>query len=171
MHLGFKTSPASILEALYQEVYQSKMKGLPICNEDIKVEAIDFQLWQNQWVGILITPWFTNLLIIRQQDQDWPELKLAKGNEKNIAFPAGNIKFTPRFEPELGTYLCCSLISPMNECPSHKQAVTDAKNAMRQLVQIPIDVQVIDASNDEESLSNKQLARRNFLRGKRHVAL
>ncbi len=75
MHQGFETSPAPILEALYQDVYHSKMTGLPICNEDINVEAIDFKLWQNQWIGILITPWFTNLLIIRQKGEDWPELK------------------------------------------------------------------------------------------------
>ena len=67
MHLGFSTSPAPILEALYQKVYQEQMKGLPICNENIKVEAVDFQLYQDQWLGVLVTPWFTNLLILRQK--------------------------------------------------------------------------------------------------------
>jgi len=171
MHLGFDTNPAPVLEALYQRVYQQDMKGLPICNDDIKVEAIDFKLWEGHWVGIMITPWFTNLLILRQQGQDWPELKLGKHNKKNIAFPAGNIEFTPRFEPELGIYLCCSLISPMNECPSHEKAVIDAKQAIRQLKEIPIDIQVVDAANSSNELSEKQQARRNFLRGERQVAL
>ncbi len=171
MHQGFSESPAATLEALYQEVYLNEMKGLPICNDEIKVEAIGFQLWEGQWLGILITPWFTNLLILRQEGQDWPEMKLAKGNDKHIAFPAGNIKFTPRFEPQLGKYLCCSLVSPMNECSSHQQAVVDAKQAMRQLVQIPIDIQFIDAGDDEKSLSSAQQARRSFLSGKRQVAL
>jgi len=169
MHLGFSTSPASVLETLYQRVYQEEMKGLPICNDNIKVEAVDFQLYQDQWMGILVTPWFTNLLIIRQLGQDWPELKLAKGNEQFFNFPVGDIKFTPRFEPELGTYFCCSLVSPMSEVSSHQQAIIDAKLAMRQLIQTPIDIKVIDAGND--TLNEKQQARRNFFRGKRQVAL
>ncbi len=169
MHLGFSTSPAPVLEALYQEVYQDKMQGMPICNEQINVEAVDFQLYQDQWLGVLVTPWFTNLLIIRQKGQDWPELKLAKGNEQFFSFPAGEIKFTPRFEPELGTYFCCSLVSPMNEVSSHQQAIIDAKQAMRQLTQVPIDIKMIDAGN--ETLNEEQQSRRNFFRGKRQVAL
>jgi len=177
MHLGFSTSPAPKLEALYQKVYQDEMQGLPICNEKIKVEAVDFQLYQDQWIGVLVTPWFTNLLILRQQGQDWPEFKLAKGNEQLFSFPAGEIKFTPRFEPELGSYLCCSLVSPMAEVASHKQAIIDAKHAMRQLTQIPIDIKIIDinendaGANTDETLNKEQQSRRSFFRGKRQVAL
>ena len=169
--LGFAENPAAVIEALYQKVYQQQMQGLPICNDDIEVEAVGFHLWQDQWLGIMITPWFTNLLILRQQGQHWPEFKLAKGNEKMLSFPAGEIKFTPRFEPELGSYLCCSLVSPMNECPSHQQAVLDAKNALRQLTQVSIDVKVIENNEDSSAeFSTKQHARRNFLRGKRQSA-
>jgi len=169
MHLGFSTSPAPVLEALYQRVHQEEMKGLPICNEDIKVEAIDFQIFQDQWLGILVTPWFTNLLILRQEGKDWPEFKLGKGNDIQLNFPAGTIKFTPRFEPELGSYLCCSLVSPMTEVASHQQAIMDAKNALRQLTQVAIDIKVVDAGKEE--LDAAQQSRRNFFRGKRQVAL
>lgn len=169
MHLGFSTSPAPILEALYQKVYQEQMHGLPICNDKIKVEAVDFQLYQEQWLGILVTPWFTNLLILRQQGQDWPKMKLAKGNEKYLSFPSGDIKFTPRFEPELGTYLCCSLVSPMTEVNSHQQAMMDAKNALRQLTHEPINIKVVDAGDD--TLNEHQQSRRNLFRRKRQVTL
>ena len=169
MHPGFSSSPENELIALYQRVYQEEMQGLPICNDNINIEAIDFQLYQDQWLGILITPWFTNLLILRQKDKLWPKFKLGKGNEQYINFPAGDIKFTPRFEPELGSYLCCSLVSPMTEVNSHQQAVNDAKNAMRQLLQTQIEVKIIDAGNDE--LTEEQLSRRNFFRGKRQLAL
>lgn len=169
MHPGFASSPATTLETLYQAVYDKEMKGLPICNDNIRVEAVDFQLWQDQWVGILVTPWFTNLLIIRQEGQEWPEMKLAKGNDKHISFPAGSIKFTPRFEPELGSYLCCSLVSPMNECPSHKKAVLDAKQALRQLTQIPISIKAVDS--DDNNLSSEQQSRRRLLFGQPQAAL
>ena len=169
MHLGFSTNPAPVLEALYEKVYQQEMQGLPICNNNIKVEAVDFQLYQQQWMGILVTPWFTNLLILRQQGQEWPKFKLGKGNEQYFNFPAGDIKFTPRFEPELGSYLCCSLVSPMTEVSSHQQAINDAKVAMRQLTHTPIDIKVIDSAT--ETLDDNQQSRRNFFSGKRQVAL
>ena len=168
MHLGFATSPASVLEEKYQQVYLQEMKGLPICNDDIKVEAVDFQLWEGHWVGVLITPWFTNLLIIRQKDQDWPEFKLGKYNQQEIIFPAGAIKFTPRFEPEIGQYLCCSLVSPMNEVASHEKALKDAKNAMRQLFTVPIEIKNVDCDSE---LNQDQQARRSFLQGKRKAAV
>lgn len=164
MHAGFKESPASTLEAMYQQVYVDEMKGLPICNDDIKVQAVDFQLWEDHWVGILITPWFTNLLIIRQEGQQWPEFTLGKYHKKEIIFPAGAIKFTPRFEPQLGQYLCCSLVSPMTEVATHQQALRDAKNAMRQLLTMPIEIKQIDSDTE---LNNEQQARRSFLKGKR----
>ena len=167
MHPGFKTSPAQVLETLYQKVYQEKFKGLPICNDDIQIQAIDFQLWEGQWLGILVTPWFTNLLILRQEGQHWPEFKLGKHHQREITFPAGTIKFTPRFEPELGIYLCCSLVSPMTEVASNQQALQDAKNAMRQLLTLPIQVQTIDPNE----LSDQQKSRRSFLQGKRQLAL
>ncbi len=175
MHQGFSSSPAKTLESLYQAVYENTMKGMPICNDAIKIEAIGFQLWEKQWLGILVTPSFTNLLILRQQDQAWPTFKLAKGNEQFISFPVGDIKFTPRFEPELGSYLCCSLVSPMNECPSHQQAVIDAKTALRQLIQIPIISKTVDNTKEENSdsenaLSQHQKSRRSFLGGKRQLA-
>ncbi len=94
---------------------------------------------------------------------------MAKGNEQFFNFPAGDIKFTPRFEPELGTYFCCSLVSPMTEVNSHQQAIIDAKLAMRQLTQVPIDIKVIDVGT--ESLSEAQQSRRSFFSGKRQVAL
>ena len=167
MHSGFKTNPAQILEALYQKVYENEFKGLPICNDDIQVQAIGFQIWEGQWLGILVTPWFTNLLILRQQGQHWPELKLGKQHQQEITFPAGTIKFTPRFEPELGTYLCCSLVSPMTEVTSHSQALQDAQNALRQLLTLPIQVHTLDPSE----LSDQQKSRRSFLQGKRRLAL
>ena len=188
---GFKEDPSKVLEGLYQRVYQKDMKGLPISNPVIKVEAIGFRVWEGQWVGVMITPWFINLLILWREGEDWPELKLNKGNDLIISFPAGPIKFTPRFEPELGYYLCCSLASPMGDFVSHTQAVNSAVEVMKQLTAIPlVDISSVQdpssvqdlLSTQEKSLtqekpltqeksltqehsSEKSLSRRDFLRG------
>ena len=169
---GFKDDPSRVLEDLYQRVYEKDMKGLPISNPAIQVEAVGFRVWEGHWVGVMVTPWFINLLILWRQGEDWPELKLNKGNDLAISFPAGLIKFTPRFEPELGYYLCCSLASPMGEFVSHTQAVNSAVEAMKQLTAIPL----VDISSDQQQvvqdqsviqqkpITEKTLSRRDFLR-------
>ncbi|OMH32117.1 [NiFe]-hydrogenase assembly chaperone HybE [Motiliproteus sp. MSK22-1] len=181
---GFKDNPSKVLEDLYQQVYEKDMKGLPISNPAIQVEAVGFRVWEGHWVGVMVTPWFINLLILWRQGEDWPELKLNKGNDLAIAFPSGLIKFTPRFEPELGYYLCCSLASPMGEFVSHTQAVNSAVEVMKQLTAIPLvyisgDQQPVAVQDPlpnqqrplterlalaQEQAPEKSLSRRGFLR-------
>ncbi|RDE19816.1 [NiFe]-hydrogenase assembly, chaperone, HybE [Motiliproteus coralliicola] len=168
---GFSDNPAAVLEALYERVYEQEMKELSICNPQVRVEAVEFKVWEGQWVGAVVTPWFINLYILHRQGESWPELKLGKGNEIAIEFPAGVIKFTPRFEPELGYYLCCSLVSPMGDYDNHAQAVQAAIDAVRQLTAIPLldtTAQQPDTVQQHEPISDQEpLSRRDFLRGKR----
>ena len=157
MSTSFNDNPAKVLEALYRRVYDEEMRELPIVNPAIEVEAHGFVQWDGHWVGVLITPWFINLLILRHPDHAWPTLKLGKGNDRSVAFPAGVIDFTPRFEPELGMYLCRSLASPMTEYNSHQQALESARQVMRELTAIPL---AVDATEQPASPS-----RRAFLAG------
>ena len=126
------------------------------------MQAVPFKVWEDQWVGVLVTPWFINLLIIHRQGQSWPTLNLAKGNDIAVQFPVGKIKFTPRFEPELGTYLCCSLASPMGDFSSHEQALGSAQDVMRQLTAIPL-----KTVEEDKLTAAPAISRRAFLRGSR----
>ena len=174
---GFDHNPSDTLEALYRRVHREEMAELAICNPAVEVEALEFKRWEGHWVGAVVTPWFINLLIIRHSDEDWPELKLGKGNELAISFPAGTINFTPRFEPELGVYLCCSLVSPMIDYKTHGQARQAALDAIRQLTAIPLlnttdeTIQSSNAASAQASIVQQQepepeaLSRRGFLTG------
>lgn len=52
------------LLAAYRHVDEERMRGLPICNPALGVEAVGFRDWQGDRLGVLLTPWFMNLVLI-----------------------------------------------------------------------------------------------------------
>ena len=41
----------------------ARMEGLDFVNPALSVEAVAFAPWQGHWLGVLITPWFMNLIL------------------------------------------------------------------------------------------------------------
>ncbi|WP_426416029.1 [NiFe]-hydrogenase assembly chaperone HybE [Aestuariirhabdus sp. LZHN29] len=137
-HPGFALNPSPILEQVFSNVLENRMQDMPLINRRVEVEAVGFEEWEGQWLGVLITPWFINLILIRKEGSPWPQLELAKGNEINIAFPQGTYRFCPREEEGIGHYLCCSLMSPLQEINSHDEARRLALDVMRLIRQLPL---------------------------------
>ena len=52
------------LEQAFERVRTERMAGLPILNEQLRVEALGFRDWQAVRVGALVTPWSINLVIL-----------------------------------------------------------------------------------------------------------
>ncbi len=138
MIIQHKNNPAPLLERIYNLTLQQKMQGLRLCNDALSVEAVGFHKYDGHWMGILITPWFLNLMIIPSADEPWPDLIPGKGNEIAINFPSGHYKFSPRNEPEIGSYLCCSLSSPLPEWNNQLEIRETAEAILQQLVSLPI---------------------------------
>jgi [NiFe] hydrogenase assembly HybE family chaperone len=63
---------------------------------------------------------------------------MGKGKELKINFPQGSYKFSARQEEEVGSYLNCSLASPVHEWKSQSDAVDTAKDVMRLIMLIPL---------------------------------
>jgi hypothetical protein len=51
-----------MLAAIYRDVGERSMRDLPIFNEALGVEAIGFQRFGGHVVGIMVTPWFMNVI-------------------------------------------------------------------------------------------------------------
>ena len=113
-------NPASVLEDAFRAVYEERMQGLPFINPALSVEAIDVSPWNGHWLGVLITPWFMNLMLLPDDDAAWPALR--PGEKCEQSFPAGIFEFIAGHEPTLGEYLACSLFSPMFEFADHETA-------------------------------------------------
>ena len=44
------------------------MAGVPMLNPALRVQAVGFRHWQSHWLGVLVTPWFMNLMLLPRID-------------------------------------------------------------------------------------------------------
>ena len=102
--------PEDRLVSYFQTVLQDRMQGMPIVNPKLSVAAVGFTDYQQDRVGVLITPWFMNLVLLPQGEFQASE---QVGTKFTSSFPAGSYEFIVySMEPE-EAYRACSLFSPM----------------------------------------------------------
>ena len=116
------------LEADFREIYNGKMRDVPLCNHSLHVQAVGFQTWQGHYLGVLIAPWFMNLVLLPGPDESWPTL--VTGEKEVIGFPSGQYEFIHNTREQVGGYKACSLFSPMGDFASQMQAVDVARAVM-----------------------------------------
>lgn len=160
-------APAKLLERVFVHIAQTRMADVPILNPALRVEAVGFREWEGRWIGVLVTPWTINLVLLPGQGAPLTPLAL---DEKSVwNFPSGAYEFMGLNEPAIGTCHICSLISPVTEFDSHDEALAVAQ-------EIIITLFAESARNDElatmvdnarlkgESISQQNMSRRDFLR-------
>ncbi|MGR9053765.1 MAG: [NiFe]-hydrogenase assembly chaperone HybE [Gammaproteobacteria bacterium] len=147
------------VEAVFEHVLQSRMAGLPLVNTRLRVQGLEFRRIDDLWAGILITPWFMNLLILPHDAVGWQTLQL--GTKIVYSFPAGDFEFTVAHERRIGPYASCSLFSPMFQFDRQAVAIATAQAAWRALF---IDGKSIDLSSS--SARTESISRRALLRGR-----
>ena len=125
----------SALERCFERVRTERMAGLPILNEQLRVEALGFRDWQDVRVGALVTPWSINLIILRGSLAPLPALRT--GESRSFVFPSGEYAFVGAEDPVVGAYAQCSLFSPAFEFDSHEAAITAARAALDALFTLP----------------------------------
>lgn len=80
----------------YQYVYTHKMNDVPIVNNKLEVEVVGFVDWGQAKsnsaaeVGVLITPWFMNIVLL---PKDSMQQEVRVGKTVNILFPDGEYSF------------------------------------------------------------------------------
>lgn len=124
-----RVNPSALVEAVYLRILHERMSGLPILNPQLSVRAVCFERWQNEWRGIVLTPWCMSLLLLPGEScQEWPVLR---GNQRCYrSFPAGTFSFLASSEDEIGSYLSCALISPMAGFTCQQDALLTAEAAL-----------------------------------------
>jgi [NiFe] hydrogenase assembly HybE family chaperone len=160
------------LEAVFNDIAQTRMAGVPICNSALRVQVVGLREWQGRWVGVLITPWTISLVLMPGTDAPLPVLGMEE--KKAWDFPSGKYEFFGLNEPSLGTCQVCSLISPVIDYVNQEDAVKVAGQVMEALF-VPAKVEPRHDEDRAEMLKNaqpmvepglkKQLSRRDFLRG------
>jgi [NiFe] hydrogenase assembly HybE family chaperone len=118
------------LVAHFESVYRLHMQGLPIVNARLQVEAVGFRVYDGDQLGVLITPWFMNLILLPAGD-DWSGCQ--QGSTERIEFPSGPIEFTVARDDELGCYLTAVLFRSVSDVPDQDTARGIAKQIMQEL--------------------------------------
>ena len=126
-----RPDPSVQVVRVFEAIHASRMQGMPLLNPALRVEAVGFRRWQGRWLGVLITPWFMNLMLLPDDAAAWQRLppRAALG----YVLPAGVFEFIGGHEPQLGDYQSCSLFSPVFEFADQDGARATALAALEAL--------------------------------------
>ena len=140
------------LVAHYEMIFEERMRGLPIVNERLAVEAVGFEQWEDQDLGILITPWFMNLVLLPDSAR---LADMAQGDRVDCKFPSGSCELTVYHDEQLGSYLAAVLFRTVADFPDQEIARAIAEEALAQIL------------TDPPEKESPQVSRRGLLTGLR----
>lgn len=144
------------LERVFTHIANTRMADVPIVNPALQVATVGFRLWQTYWVGVLLTPWTINLVLMPDKQGELEALPLDQ--RRAWRFPSGDYDFMGLHEEALGVCHFCPLISPVTEFATQEQALALAREIAEALFT------ETTPGNHEELLSKRDLSRRDFLR-------
>ena len=124
------------LVAHYEAIYTGRMQDLPIVNRRLSVEAVGFEQWEDQDLGVLITPWFMNLVLLPDSGR---LADLPQGDRIECRFPSGPCELTVCHDEELGSYLAAVLFRTVADFPDQDIARAVAEEALAQILTDPPD--------------------------------
>jgi [NiFe] hydrogenase assembly HybE family chaperone len=164
-----RPSPAVALERTFETVRRERMEGVPMLNPALEVEAVGFRPWREHWLGILITPWFMNVVLMPRVDAAWQPV--GERESRHHLFPGGVFEFIGGREATLGDYQACSLFSPMFDFADQREARATALAALDALFDpasreaAPIRAQAPAAEAQASVEDRPTLSKRDFLFG------
>lgn len=144
------------LAARYRHIAETAMADVPICNAALAVASCDFRAWGGQAIGIVVTPWFMNLIATALPGTD--VAPTANGSSVRLALPSGEVEFIAGDLEGIGRIDACSLFSPVLEFETMEAAVETAREAMRAFFDV--------AALAEPPKPPSSVNRRDLLRGR-----
>ncbi len=165
------SGPAELLEQVFSHIAATRMADVPILNPSLRVEAVNFREWEGRWIGVLVTPWMINLVLLPGENAPLESLRLDE--KQTWVFPSGAYEFMGLNEEMLGPCHICPLISPVMEFATHEEAVAVAGEIMQTLFKAEhsdkergeqLTEMIEEARLKGESLAHTPISRRDFLR-------
>jgi len=123
---------ADTLLQTFEYILQENMQGIPILNTRLQVQTLGFQIFEDRIMGIVITPWLMNLVMLPNEYDDWDKLEL--GKKMPIKFPSSSYKFMVNEIDGIGKCKTHSMYSPMHEFSSQDHAVKVAQDFLNDLM-------------------------------------
>ena len=118
---------ADRLTAAFSHIAETRMRGLPLLNHALRVECVGPVHWQGEWLAVMVTPWFMNLMLLPETRAAWSH---TPGATISRSLPSGTYSFVAAEDEVLGPTLSCSLFSPMFDFSSQEDAVALAREVL-----------------------------------------
>jgi [NiFe] hydrogenase assembly HybE family chaperone len=115
------------LIAAYRRV-DGTMRDLPVYNPALQVAAVDFRPFEGGLVGVVVTPWFMNLIRLPA-----PGLEVAAGARREAALPADRVDLIGARLDGAPPFEFRPIVSPMDDFPSQAQALLTAGEVVEAL--------------------------------------
>ncbi len=190
---GSLRSRTDALVTLFDGVARTRMAGVPILNPALRVEALGFELCEATAapipaetpthteaqtseapgaVGVLITPWFMNLVWFPLEQNDQAD-RVGRSRLRRVGVEC--FDFIGGYEPGFGCYDACSLFSPMFEFADRAAARATARAVLTTLRQPVVTAPVVAPARTatqppRQGKPPELAARRAFLLGRRPSA-
>jgi len=143
------------LVADFTEIWHATMRDVPLVNKALRVQAVGFRAHDGRPLGVLLSPWFMNLILLPAEGEDWSTL--TAGAKEIVDFPSGQYEFIHNTRDQIGGYKACSLFSPMNDFATQAQAI-DVANAVMVALFDPANRAETDRAADIRATREAELA-------------
>ncbi|MCJ2182806.1 [NiFe]-hydrogenase assembly chaperone HybE [Novosphingobium sp. 1949] len=141
------------IEATYRTIAETRMEGVPILNRRLDVALRGLRRYGENHVGVLVTPWFMNLLFVPCAAPDTVSGGgLRVGTSRVFVLPSGPYEALASYEAALGWHWGCSLFSPMFDFADMDSAIETAEVSLDLLFTAPDQDHPGPAENDREDV-------------------
>lgn len=159
---GPAAATGEALAEAYRRVAERGLSKLPGYNARLAVEAVGFRDWEGHRLGVLIAPWFMNLVLLPGPEDDWSELVRFESTEWK--FPADKIIFHPSAMEDAGLHLTASLFTDLRGFPDQDTARAVGQEVLRQLFEGAETAEDAAAAAGTTRLLERPVSRRGLLR-------
>lgn len=158
--------PSGALTEAYGRIARTVMSGLPLYNPRLAVEAVGFRRHGDGWLGIMVTPWFMNAVLVPGVPGAWNDMR--DGVKSVRPLPSGDYEFVAGHLDGVGTILNCSLFSPMFEFEEQAVVRQTAEAALAALLEPEAGAEASPPPSPAPAApapSPAEVSRRHLLRG------
>lgn len=119
------------LADVHRRIAEERLRGLPVFNERLEVEAVAFRAVEGRTLGVLISPWFLNLVLFPGPDDECEDVPV--GSTGVWEFPAGEYEFHATDLEGVGQHYTAPLFSTVADFPDQETARAVAEEVMERL--------------------------------------
>lgn len=126
---AFVAQRVTMLTSAFRAIGDTRMQGMPFLHPALHVEAVDFEAVEDGAFGVLITPWFMNLMWLPFDEAAAKPVGATRVRELG----GERLEFIGALEASFGAYEMCSLFSPMSAFADQDAARETAGEVLRLL--------------------------------------